>query len=368
MRVVHYHSQWLWLSDSFVYEPMVASRHPSVVITSDPPINLDAFPHAHVVHLPGRFARSPSGRVHPEATPSDEALIRASSVVHVHHGYSVDPGIELAALLGAPVVASFWGYDVMVLPQADPEHYRRAVGELDAVITPSAHLARLVGTLGFPPERIRVISGGVDTRFFRPSAIPEQPVVAFVGRFVQKKGIDVLVAAWSQVRRSVPDARLVLLGYGSKTPRSDASAGIQVLTADPTRPRQQVREVIASCRVYVSPSRMGTDGDSESQHVGNLESMACNRPVVTTRHGAIPEFVANGETGLVVPEGSPDRLAEAIVTMLTDYELCRSLSAEAGKRVALFDTRVVAARIDALYEELVANHRSPHAVAVADRS
>lgn len=368
MRVLHYHSQWLWLSDSFVYEPIVASRHPSVVVTSDPPINLDAFPHAHMVRLPGRFARSPSGRVHPAATAAEDALIRAASVVHVHHGYSIDPGIELAALLGAQVVASFWGYDVMALPQADPEHYRRAIGGLDAVITPSAYLARLVGRLGFPPERIRVISGGVDTSFFRPIAIPEQPVVAFVGRFVEKKGIDVLLAAWSQVRRSVPDAQLVLLGYGSKTPRSDASAGIEVLAADPTRHRQQVREVIESCRVYVSPSRTGTDGDSESQHIGNLESMACNRPVVTTRHGAIPEFVANGETGLLVPEGSPDQLAEAIVTLLMDYELCVSLGAEAGKRVAHFDTRAVAARIDALYEELVANHRSPRAVEVADGS
>lgn len=352
MTVLHYVEQWLWLSNSFVYQPICASRHPSVVVSTSTPINAAAFPHDRVLHLPGSLRGTRGDLVHEALSPGDARLLRSVRVVHVHHGFAVNRAINLASVLEVPIVASFWGYDVTALARADPRHYERATTQLDCVITPSRYLARIVEALGFSPEVMRVIPGSVDTRFFSPSPIPRRAVVAFVGRFVEKKGVQILLDAWVQVRSRVPHARLVLLGFGDDPPQPDATRGVEVVQADPTRPRQQVRELLASCRVYVSPSRTAANGDSESQHIGNLESMSSNRPVVTTSHAAIPEFVADRENGLVVDEGNADQLAAAIVSLLTDYQLCVALAAEAARHVGRFDTRVVADTLDNLYESL----------------
>ena len=84
----------------------------------------------------------------------------------------------------------------------------------------------------------------------------------------------------------------------------------------------------------------------------NLEAQACGRPVVTTRHGGIPEFVDPDGSALVVDEGNVDALADALIRVLRDDELAGQL-AERGPSVAeRFDVRACSARIDAVYDDL----------------
>ena len=153
--------------------------------------------------------------------------------------------------------------------------------------------------------------------------------MAFVGRFVPKKGIDVLLAAWPLVRRSIPSAELTLLGYGDAAPVANADLSIAVWPPDSAYPRDQVRDLIRWCRVYVSPSRTGPDGDSESQHIGNLEAQAAGRVVLTTDHGPIPEFVDDMVSGMVVPQGDRLALADALITLLTNPPRSEQLAGHA---------------------------------------
>ncbi len=110
-----------------------------------------------------------------------------------------------------------------------------------------------------------------------------------------------------------------------------------------------MRSAITAARAVVSPSRTALDDSVESLLVVNLEAQASGRPVVTTRHGGIPEYVDDGATALVVPEADPIELAAALVRVLTDDALAARLGAAGPAWAARFDVAGCAAALDDLY-------------------
>ena len=274
-------------------------------------------------------------------------------MVHVHHGYSLPDAAAVAAAFEVPLVASFWGYDVTALPAKDPQRIGSHLGILSAAVVPSRFLADKVLSLGVEPTRIRVVPGSVNSRFFESAPLPTEPRVAFIGRFVPKKGIDTLLETWMLVRRAVPHAELTLLGYGDSVPESDSAMGLRVDTPDPVDPRGQVHDLIRWCRVYVSPSKTGPDGDAESQHIGNLEAQAAARVVLTTDHGAIPEFIDDGVTGVVVPQGDHVALAAGLIELLRDQQRCHLLARAAAAAARQYDVATISGVHDALYSQLL---------------
>lgn len=275
-------------------------------------------------------------------------------VVHLHHGYSLPDAGAVARSLRRPLVVSFWGYDATALPVRDPRRVLDHVPEIALALVPSRFLADRVIALGVAADRIRTVPASIDVEYFTPSPVPTEPRVTFIGRFVPKKGIDILLESWPRVKQAVPGAELTILGFGSPAPDSDPAAGVRVLFADPVDPRAQVRRLIQECRVYVSPSRTGPDGDAESQHIGNLEARASGRPVVTTDHGAIPEFVRHGVDGRVVPQGDARALADALTELLRDDAECARLGRAGAAAAGSLDVRHAACRYDEIYRELAA--------------
>jgi glycosyltransferase involved in cell wall biosynthesis len=84
----------------------------------------------------------------------------------------------------------------------------------------------------------------------------------------------------------------------------------------------------------------------------NLEAQASGRPVVTTRHGGIPEFVAEERTALLVDEGSPGALADAVVRVLGEPGLAARLASAGPALARRFDAAGVAAWHDQLHDDL----------------
>ncbi len=277
------------------------------------------------------------------------------ALVHHHHGYRCQDPIGYARRRHIPLVLSLHGEDVTAYVRRWPWALRDALDAASAVIVPSEYLAERALSAGARRGTIRVIPSGVDTSFFTPSPIPEgSPEIVFIGRFVEKKGVDTLLAAWPRVREAVPEATLRLVGFGPLEALARAGGpGVVVEVTDPRRRADQVRDAIRRARVVVSPSRTAADGDVESLLIVNLEAQASARPVVTTRHGGIPEFVAEGKTALLVPEADSSALAEAIVAVLNDEELARRLSAAGSAWAARFDVRKCTAAVDDLYDELL---------------
>jgi colanic acid/amylovoran biosynthesis glycosyltransferase len=350
--VLHYMAHWLPRSEPFVHAHVTNSRYRGVVVASRGLENADLFPYRPVVSLE-------SGRLPPRirryvVTARLMRLARrwSAGVVHVHHGYCAYEVIGTCHRLALPLVVSLHGHDITGYATDNPGIYDTPTLVADAVIVPSRFLAGVAAEVGFPAERIHVIPSGVDTTLFTPTPLPDSArEVLFVGRFIEKKGLDTLIAAWPSVRRQVPDARLRVLGFGplEQLARSLGDGVDVVLEPD----HETVREAMRRAYVVASPSHTAPDDAVESLLIVNLEAQASGRPVVTTRHGAIPEFVLEGETALVVPEADPRSLAEALVTILRDHQLARRLASRGPEWVSQFDAKVCAQRVDELYDSLV---------------
>jgi alpha-maltose-1-phosphate synthase len=113
-------------------------------------------------------------------------------------------------------------------------------------------------------------------------------------------------------------------------------------------PKPEVIQLMTHARVFAVPSIY------EPLGIVNLEAMACGTAVVASRTGGIPEVVADGETGLLVPPDDPAALAEALNALLSDPDRAQVMGQAGRKRaVAEFGWQAIAAQTVSLYSKLV---------------
>lgn len=177
------------------------------------------------------------------------------------------------------------------------------------------------------PSRVAVIPNAVDTEYFCSDGRMKSadPLVLFIGRFVKEKDPLTLVEAFRLVLAKIPSARLIMVGNGPLEYQLEAhikSRAIQRIDMLPSRP--ETRDLLRSAWVFAMSSKR------EGMPNVILEAMATSVPVVGTHAGGIPEIVAHGETGLLVPPCSPKELADALIEVL-DNEILRDRLA-AGSR------------------------------------
>jgi glycosyltransferase involved in cell wall biosynthesis len=155
------------------------------------------------------------------------------------------------------------------------------------------------------------------------------PVVGAVGALVDHKGHRVLIRAAAQAVRETPDARFVILEEGERKDelvREVRELGLERHVLLPGF-RPDVLSLLKTFDLFVMPSI--TEGLGTSL----LDAMACERPIVASRVGGIPEVVVDGVTGLLVPPRDADSLAEALVRLLEDRALAARLAAAGLARV-----------------------------------
>ena len=238
---------------------------------------------------------------------------------------------------------------------------RTALEAADAVIAVSEGMKRDV-MAAYPavdPARIRVVHNGIDTEQYKPDRQtdvvtrlgidPEIPSVTFVGRITRQKGLPYLLRA---AKSLPPEVQLVFLAGAPDTPEIAAEVETLIDELRATRervvwvaamlPKPEVIQVLTHSTVFVCPSIY------EPMGIVNLEAMACETAVVATATGGIPEVVADGETGLLVPieqvadgTGTPlDQarfvadLASAINELIADPAKAAAMG-EAGRRRAV---------------------------------
>ena len=352
--VLHFAAEWLAPSEVFVYDLVRSLERRGVVLAGEPLENTDRFPHPRLYSLAPLEAIVPMALRSPVVTGALGILGARHGVriVHAHHGYRSDQLVGFVRRRRVPFVVSLHGHDLTGYLVHHPDAYRRVAPLSSAVVVPSRFLASYALAAGFAEDRIRVMPSGVDTRYFSPTPLPQGPPEAlFVGRFVAKKGLDVLADAWPQVAREVPGARLRVLGFGplESLARSIDKDVEVILSPD----RRQVRDAMRRATVVVSPSKTADDDSVESLLMVNLEAQASARAVVTTDHGAIPEYVSRDVTALVVAENDPRSLAQALVSVLSDRGLARRLGAAGPAYAKHLDIRCTARAMDDLYDELL---------------
>ena len=171
----------------------------------------------------------------------------------------------------------------------------------------------------------------------RPALSGESPVrLLFVGRLVERKGVEVLVRALSALSEH-PEATLTVIGAGERAPLIERTARVHGIS-DRVRllgtvSREELVENYATHDIFVLPAVFDAKGDTEGLGVVLLEALRFERPIVASGIGGIPDIVRDGRTGTLVPPGDPDALAAALDSLIRDPERAREMAAE-GRRLA----------------------------------
>jgi glycosyltransferase involved in cell wall biosynthesis len=200
---------------------------------------------------------------------------------------------------------------------------RGALRRADAVRTISEFTSGLVRREGIEPASVFPAYVDLSTFVERdPQPLPAAPRAVFVGVLERYKNVDGLVAAWPEVARRVPDARLLVVGSGRE--QSFVEAFVRehpdTVTWEPRLPQAQVAAALDDSTCLVLPSR------SEGLPRIVIEAFCRGRAVVGTRAGGIPDIVRDGENGLLVDNGTPAAIAEALVRILAGRELAERLA------------------------------------------
>lgn len=181
-------------------------------------------------------------------------------------------------------------------------------------------LREFLGPDGPPVDFVRF---GVDSTFFAAAPYPERPLVVSAGGD-RARDPDTLFAALEQVARRVPDARIVVQSRTDR-PSPDGVEKIDRLT------HRQLRDLYAQASVVALATL-------PNLHVSGvtvaLEAMATGRPVVITGSPGMDDYVEDGVTGLVTPQGDPAALADGVTDLLTDPDRARRMGEAARAAVS----------------------------------
>lgn len=329
-------------------------------------------PRAVVDHVPaGPPCPLPKDELLPHMDEFADELARAwrrerPDVVHAHFWMSGRAALAAAAPLGIPVVQTFhalgavkrrWQGAADTSPDCRVEEERAIVTRADHIVATCTDEVFELSRLGADPAKMSIVPCGVDLRLFRPDG----PAMArrhgwrrvvVVGRLVERKGIDDVIAALAGCGRT----ELVIAGG---PPAAELSADpearrLQALATDRgvadrvrltgrlTRP--EVAALLRSADVLVTVPWYEPFG------IVPLEAMACGTPVVASSVGGLVDSVVAGVTGLLVPPRDPDALADAVRSALAAPERLAAWGAAGVARVqARYSWSTVAAATSRVY-------------------
>ena len=294
-------------------------------------------------------------------------------VVHCHYGVAGLRYGVAARLWGAPLVVSFYGYDVSRYPrERGAQVYESLFAAARRVTSLSPHMDERLRELGCAAKKIRRVplpvdaSGEDGVRIPRLASLARDDVgeavarndivrLLTVARLVEKKGIAVALRALGSLRHELPAIRYDVIGDGplrAELQGLAASLGI----SDRVRffgavSNDRVQQAMRDADLFVLPSVTARNGDEEGTPTVLLEASYARLPVVATRHTGIPEIVADGKSGVLVAEGDPAALAGGLRAMIAARERWPAMG-EAGRRLVIergHRTADVAARLEALY-------------------
>jgi glycosyltransferase involved in cell wall biosynthesis len=211
-----------------------------------------------------------------------------------------------------------------------------------------------------PAQKVIVIYNGIDTGGFARSPDHDlrrslglegcAPLVGVVANFIRYKGHDVFLDGWASVVKKCPTGMALFLGEGPE--RSDVESRVKAMGLGARvrflGVREDVPALLAIMDLVVHPSWQ--EGFSNAI----LEAMAAGKPVVATAVGGSPEAVVHGQTGLLVPTGDSQALAEAMVWIVEHPAEAARFGEAARRRVAEhFDVARMVRQYEGVYTSLV---------------
>jgi glycosyltransferase involved in cell wall biosynthesis len=237
------------------------------------------------------------------------------------------------------------------------QHYAvKVLEDCDAIIVTGKSYAETSPILHEFLFKCHAIPNGIDISKFdaviKTLNVRRAKIVLFVGRLVRPKGIDYIIKAMPAVLKEVPEAKLVIVGKGEEQKKL-ASLVRKLALEDSVEFRGYVKfkelaKNYLEASVFVLPSFTRL----ENFGIVLLEAMACRTPVIASDIPGVRENITK-ENGLLFPPRDIDRLAEAIVTIISDDEKVKRMG-DAGRKLVeeKYDWNVIAEQVSKLYSGL----------------
>jgi len=199
------------------------------------------------------------------------------------------------------------------------------------------------------------IPNGVDVKDFNPKILPilkkNKFTFLFVGKLTKTKGILYLLKAFEKLREEKENIQLFLIGNGAPSTMKEfklRAKKIQDVHFLGDKSADKIKNYYTSCDVFVMPSL------SEGFGISNLEAMACERPVISTKTGGIIDVIVDGETGFLIEPADSDSLYQAMKKMAECPDLVKKMGKKARERVIKnFSWEIIAGKIYQMYKFIV---------------
>jgi glycosyltransferase involved in cell wall biosynthesis len=256
--------------------------------------------------------------------------------IHNHLGDSSGTVVLLASeLTGIPFSMTLHGPEIFIEPRRWRLDVKIARARFVACISRFCRAQAMLSSEPTHWHKLKVVRCGVDPSIYRADGLPRTgSTLLFVGRLERRKGVDVLLEALKRLRATGHDVYLTIVGDGPERSVRERQAADALLRTAVTFAgacdENGVAEAMRTADLLIVPSL------SEGLPVVIIEALASGVPVVATAVGGNPELVRDGETGLLVPPADPDKLAAAIVRLLSDPDLRRRMGV-AGRRLVCRD-------------------------------
>jgi len=285
-------------------------------------------------------------------------------VIHVHWPFPFGLlGYFAARWAQAPMVSQFYGVELRWVSRKMPIFIpllRWVIKHSDLVVAISSHTKEEI--LRIAPAQVEIVPYG------SPVPVPAEKKttrgepdrkrrVLFVGRLVERKGVEYLVRAFKELSVPFP-VQLDVVGTGPEA-QSLAKLVRELGLVDRVNlagevSSEELNSYYSCCDCFVLPAVVDSKGDTEGLGVVLIEALSNWKPVVASSVGGIVDIVHHEKTGLLVPEKDPRALAAAIKRILTDEDLAHRLAEQGHQFVRhYFDWDRIVDRWIELYREVL---------------
>ncbi len=294
-------------------------------------------------------------------------IIKTKRIDMIHAHWIIPQGIialMLKKLLDIPYIVTTHGGDIYGLQHGVFRVLKKIILEhANKITVVSSDIKNKIQKDMSKTLQISVISMGVDTTLFNPDKYDKAlrneysatgPLLLFVGRLAEKKGLIYLLRAMPKVLKQIPSTKLLIIGEGPLENQLKAEAkyfGIeqQVFFLGP-KPHAELAKFYATADIFVGPSIMVKEGDTEGLGLTFAEASVSGCIPIGTTAGGIRDVIKQGITGYIVPQKDEESLAKTIIQILKDPAALKIKKNGPIQTQKKFDWTIVAEKYKQVYQ------------------
>lgn len=297
------------------------------------------------------------------------ALLQSDTydIVHSQFGYAALYSMKLHKLgfLKGKFMATFRGYDITGFVHTHTQFIYQSLFEYgDYFLSNCDFFRKRAISLGCRADKIGVIGSGIDVQKFSYRApgttLPNKLRIVTVGRLVEKKGIEYAIHAVDRLTQVAKNIKVEYLIVGDGPLRETFSQLIQALNLETSikllgaKSQIELISILNHSHLFVAPSVTASSGDQDAPVNTLKEAMAIGLPVISTRHGGIPELVHDGFSGFLVPERDAGAIADKLEYLIDHPEIWPSISRAARQQVeSMYDINKVSDDLVEFYHQVL---------------